>query len=55
MKSNNVIIYTLIGTVLGASLGMLAGKKFCRKTVTIKKAAGKALRAAGSFVEHMSF
>ena len=55
MKSNNAIIYTLVGTVIGASIGMMAGKKFCSKTVTIKKAAGKALRAAGSFVEHMSF
>ena len=55
MKNNNMIIYTLIGTVIGASVGMMAAKKFCTKTCAIKKTAGKALRAAGSFVEHMSF
>ena len=55
MKSNNIILCTVVGTVIGASIGMLTGKKFCSKTVTIKKAAGKALHAAGSFVEHMSF
>lgn len=54
-KKNGVIIYTMIGTIIGAGLGMYAGKNMCKKTSNIKKNAGKALRAAGSFIEHMSF
>lgn len=54
-KSHNIILYTAVGTMLGAGLGMIVSKKMCSKTSTLKKAAAKALRAAGSFVEHMSF
>ena len=54
-NKNSVFMYTAIGTVLGAGIGMIAGKKMSCKTGTMKKTAGKALRAAGSFIEHMSF
>ncbi len=54
-KTTNIFLYSIIGTVLGAGLGIIAAKKICSKTTTLKKTAGKALRAAGSFIEHMSF
>ena len=54
-NKNGFLIYTAIGTVVGAGIGMMAGKSICGKTNTLKKTAGKALRAAGSFIEHMSF
>lgn len=54
-NKNGFLIYTAVGTIVGAGLGMMAGKSMCCKTSTIKKTAGKALRAAGSFIEHMSF
>ena len=54
-NKNGLLIYTAIGTVLGAGIGMMAGKNISCKTGTLKKTAGKALRAAGSFIEHMSF
>ncbi len=54
-KSYNIFFYTAVGTILGAGLGMLVSKKLCSKTSIIKKTAARALRAAGSFVEHMSF
>ena len=54
-NKNGLLIYTAIGTVLGAGIGMMAGKNICCKTGPLKKPAGKALRAAGSFIEHMSF
>ena len=50
-NKNGLLIYTAIGTVLGAGIGMMAGKNICCKTGTLKKTAGKALRAAGSFIE----
>jgi len=54
-NKSNFIMYTLVGTVIGTSIGMIAAKKMCCKSNVIKKTAGKALRAAGSFVEHMTF
>ncbi len=54
-KNTNIILYSIVGTMLGAGLGIFAAKKMCNKTSTFKKTAGKALRAAGSFIEHMSF
>ena len=54
MNCKNLIMYTLIGTTLGAVVGLTMGKKMS-KSFTIKKTAGKALRAADSFIEHMSF
>jgi len=56
MKKNaSIFLYTAIGTMVGAGIGMVAAKSMCKKTTTLKKTAGKALRAAGSFIEHMSF
>lgn len=56
MKSkSDFIVYTIVGSMIGAGLGMLASKKICPKKNVVKKTAGKALRAAGSFIEHMSF
>ena len=52
---NNSIMYTAIGTVLGAGIGMALSKTMCKKATTLKRTAGKALHAAGSFIEHMSF
>ena len=54
-NKSDLIIYTVIGSMLGAGLGFVTSKKMCNKNSTIKKTAGKALRAAGSFIEHMSF
>lgn len=54
-NKSNFIIYTTIGTVIGAGLGMLVCQKMNCKSNSIKKTAGKALRTAGSFIEHMSF
>jgi len=54
-KNNGFLVYTAIGTMVGAGLGMVAGKAVCGKTSNMKKTAGRALRAAGSFIEHMSF
>ncbi len=54
-NKSDIIIYTIIGSMLGAGLGMITCKKMNCKTSTVKKTAGKALRAAGSFIEHMSF
>ena len=55
MNCKNLLMYTLIGTALGATVGLTVAKKMNSKSFTIKKTAGKALRAAGSFIEHMSF
>ena len=53
MKSKSSIwLYTAIGTALGAGIGMTVGKTFCR-TDSLKRQAGKALHAAGSFIEHL--
>lgn len=54
-KTTNILLYTAMGTVIGAGLGMIVAKNVCKKTSVLKKTAGKALRAAGSFIEHMSF
>lgn len=54
-NKNDIIIYTIIGSMIGAGIGMWTSKKLCCKTNPMKKTAGKALRAAGSFIEHMSF
>lgn len=54
-NKNEIMLYTIIGSMMGAGLGMIAGKKMSCKSNTVKKTAGKALRAAGSFIEHMSF
>ena len=56
MKSNNgILVYATLGTIIGAGMGIIAGKCMCNKKTSLKKTAGKALRAAGTFVEHMSF
>ncbi len=55
MNSKSFIMYTLIGTTMGAAIGLVAAKKMSSKSCMIRKTAGKALRAAGSFIEHMSF
>ena len=54
-NKQNIIIYTTVGTILGAGLGMMAANKLSKKTNVLKRTAGKALHAAGSFIEHMSF
>lgn len=54
-NKSDLIVYTVIGSMLGAGIGLMASKKMNCKSHTIKKTAGKALRAAGSFIEHMSF
>lgn len=54
-SKSGFITYTIIGTVIGAGVGMITAKKMCSKSCVIRKTAGKALRAAGSFIEHMSF
>ena len=54
-KNTNIILYGVVGTIIGAGLGMIAAKNMCNNKSTLKKTAGKALRAAGSFIEHMSF
>lgn len=51
----NFIIYTAIGTMIGAGIGMVVSQKMSCKTNSLKRTAGKALRTAGSFIEHMSF
>lgn len=54
-NKKNFLVYTAIGTAVGAGIGMITAKKMSCKTSVIKKTAGKALKAAGTFVEHMSF
>ena len=54
-NKTDMIVYTVIGSMLGAGVGLLACKKMAKKANPLKKTAGKALRAAGSFIEHMSF
>lgn len=54
-NKQNVIICTTICTVIGAGLGIMAANKLSKKSYALKRTAGKALRTAGSFIEHMSF
>lgn len=54
-NKSSIIAFSVLGSMLGAGIGMVAYKKMNKKTTTIKRSAGKALRAAGSFIEHMSF
>ncbi len=54
-NKSNYLIYTALGSIVGAGIGMMAYKKMGCKSNVVKKTAGKALHAAGSFIEHMSF
>lgn len=54
-RKSNLLIFTTVGTMIGAGIGLMAFKKMNCKNKTIKKTAGKALHAVGSFIENMSF
>lgn len=52
-KGKTMIVSMIAGAALGATASMLAMRSKPGKN--LKKTAGNAIKAVGSFVEHMSF